>query len=194
MPWVTSSVDTLLALRPSAAKLHVPKQLGVASGDYAVATFHRAGSVDDAATLAALLAGMSHVRPPKHANLSLVHPRTRKRITDFGLGSTPRGSDSSIRWATSRPSAWWRRCAGAHRLRWIAGGDHYLGVPCLTARPNTEWTETVESGTNRLVAPSLEAIKSAFAEARQQARNIGAPPRPPLWDGHAAERIVALLA
>lgn len=187
-------VDTLLALRPSAAKLHVPGQLGVASGDYAVATFHRAGSVDDAATLAALLAGMSHVARSMPV-LFLVHPRTRKRITDFGLEKyaagvrllDPLGYLETIGLVES-----------AALVLTDSGGlqveTTILGVPCLTARPNTEWTETVESGTNRLVAPSLEAIKSAFAEARQQARNVGAPPRPPLWDGHAAERIVALLA
>jgi UDP-N-acetylglucosamine 2-epimerase (non-hydrolysing) len=127
--------------------------------------------------------------------LFLVHPRTRKRITDFGLEKyaagvrllDPLGYLETIGLVES-----------AALVLTDSGGlqveTTILGVPCLTARPNTEWTETVESGTNRLVAPSLEAIKSAFAEARQQARNIGAPPRPPLWDGHAAERIVALLA
>jgi hypothetical protein len=49
-------------------------------------------------------------------------------------------------------------------------------------------------GTNRLVAPSREAIKSAFADVRRQNRALAAPRRPPLWDGHAAERIIALLA
>jgi UDP-N-acetylglucosamine 2-epimerase len=74
-------VDTLLGLRPSAAKLQVPEQLGVASGDYAVATFHRARNVDDAATTA-LLAGTSHVA--RSTPVLFLHPRTRKRITEFG--------------------------------------------------------------------------------------------------------------
>ena len=187
-------VDTLLALRPSAAKLQVPERMGVGSGDYAVATFHRAGNVDDAATLSELLAGMSHVAGTMPV-LFLVHPRTRQRIKDFGLERHATG----VRLLD--PVGYLETIGLVERAALVltdSGGlqveTTILGVPCLTARPNTEWTETVESGTNRLVPPSLEAIKSAFADVRRQDRAVAAPPRPPLWDGRAAERIVALLA
>jgi len=186
-------VDTLLALRPSAAKLKVPEQMDVGAGDYAVATFHRAGNVDDAATLTALLAGLSHVARSMPV-LFLVHPRTRQRIKDFGLEQHASG----VRLLD--PVGYLETIGLVERAALVltdSGGlqveTTILGVPCLTARPNTEWTETVESGTNRLVAPTLEAITAAFAEVRGERRGA-APPRPPLWDGHAAERIVALLS
>ena len=160
-------VDTLLALRPGAAKLQVPERMGVGSGDYAVATFHRAGNVDDAATLTALLAGMSHVAGTMPV-LFLVHPRTRQRIKDFGLERHATG----VRLLD--PVGYLETIGLVERAALVltdSGGlqveTTILGVPCLTARPNTEWTETVESGTNRLVAPALEAIKSAFAEVRR---------------------------
>ncbi len=187
-------VDTLLALRPSAARLGVPTQMGVATGDYAVATFHRAGNVDDQATLTALLAGLSHVARTMPV-LFLVHPRTRQRITDFGLEQHARG----VRLLD--PVGYLETIGLVERAALVltdSGGlqveTTILGVPCLTARPNTEWTETIEAGTNRLVAPTLEAISAAFADVRRQRPESASTVRPPLWDGHAAERIVALLA
>ena len=187
-------VDTLLALRPAAAKLGVPAQMGVSTGEYAVATFHRAGNVDDPATLAALLAGLSHVARAMPV-LFLVHPRTRQRIRDFGL------EDKAVGMRLLDPVGYLETVGlveGATLVLTDSGGlqveTTILGVPCLTARPNTEWIETIASGTNRLVAPSLEAIAAGFAEVRAQRRSATPPPRPPLWDGHSAERIVALLA
>lgn len=68
----------------------------------------------------------------------------------------------------------------------------YLGVPCLTARPNTERPVTITHGTNRLVASETAAI---FAAARDK---LATPPPPgftppELWEGHTAARIAALL-
>jgi len=67
----------------------------------------------------------------------------------------------------------------------------WLGVPCVTVRPNTERPITCTIGTNRLVSPHREAIAQAARAARAQR-----PPTPPVierWDGRAAERIAAVL-
>lgn len=187
-------VDTLLALRPAAGQLGMPAQMGVADIDYAVATFHRAGNVDDPGVLGALLAGLSHVARAMPV-LFLVHPRTRQRIRDFGLD----GAAAGVRLLD--PIGYLETVGLVERAALVltdSGGlqveTTILGVPCLTARPNTEWTETVESGTNRLVAPSLEGIAAGFSEVRRQRRSAEPPAGPPLWDGHTAERIVALLS
>ncbi len=66
-----------------------------------------------------------------------------------------------------------------------------LGIPCLTMRPNTERPVTCEIGTNVLVGTDPERIRAeAFAvlNTQQSAHTI-----PEKWDGHAAERIVAVL-
>ena len=66
-----------------------------------------------------------------------------------------------------------------------------LGVPCLTLRENTERPVTVEHGTNRIVGTSRARIVEETY--RVIAQPPAPPPRPPLWDGRAAERIVAIL-
>jgi UDP-N-acetylglucosamine 2-epimerase (non-hydrolysing) len=66
-----------------------------------------------------------------------------------------------------------------------------LGVPCLTLRENTERPATVESGSNQVVGVDSDRI---LAAARSILQNPARPfQRPPLWDGKAAPRIVAIL-
>ena len=67
-----------------------------------------------------------------------------------------------------------------------------LGVPCVTMRENTERPITVEEGSNvlagtepaRIVTLALEIVRNGGKRGR----------RPALWDGRAAQRIVAILA
>ncbi len=63
----------------------------------------------------------------------------------------------------------------------------YLGIPCFTLRANTERPITLTAGTNTLLGLDPSAIAQIPAKLAQ--RPAGQPEPPPLWDGHAAERI-----
>jgi UDP-N-acetylglucosamine 2-epimerase len=65
---------------------------------------------------------------------------------------------------------------------------YWHGVPCVTLRTNTEWTETVRANANMLVGNDPAAIASAISSARMP------DDRPQLYgDGHASERIAEVL-
>jgi UDP-N-acetylglucosamine 2-epimerase (non-hydrolysing) len=65
----------------------------------------------------------------------------------------------------------------------------WLGIPCLTLRDNTERPITVSMGTNMLVGCQPENLHSAFLKAANGKKRAV----PPLWDGHAGERIADIL-
>jgi UDP-N-acetylglucosamine 2-epimerase (non-hydrolysing) len=66
-----------------------------------------------------------------------------------------------------------------------------LEVPCLTLRDNTERPVTCEIGSNRLVGTNPTGIIAAYHETMREGRFASSIP--PLWDGHAAERIVEIV-
>jgi UDP-N-acetylglucosamine 2-epimerase (non-hydrolysing) len=185
-------IDTLVAMRGRIDVLDAPARRGLRNGDYIVVTLHRPALVDGpllgvaAASLRALAARMPVVFP--------VHPRTRARLAeeDPGLADAPG-------LAMLEPVGYLEflaLVAYAAGVLTDSGGIQeettFLGVPCLTLRENTERPITVTMGTNLLLGLAPERIRDApelLAQVRTRAHRI-----PPLWDGHAAERIVDVLA
>jgi len=185
-------IDTLCWALPQAVALDAPTRLGVGGRPYAVVTLHRPANVDDPAVLGELLDALT--RLADHIPVLFpVHPRTRKHIQELLRRPPPEG-----RLRLLEPLGYLDMLgvvAGAGVVVTDSGGlqeeTSFLGVPCLTVRPNTERPITCTHGTNRLVLPQRGAILAAAERAL--ARRSPARPLIERWDGHAAERIARVV-
>jgi UDP-GlcNAc3NAcA epimerase len=154
--------------------------------EYVLLTMHRSENVDDRERVAAILAGFERSPVPI---LFPVHPRTKKRIEDYGV-TLP----ASI--TTCEPLGYFEMVVAERGARTIftdSGGVQreafYGAVPCVTLRDNTEWTNTVDAGWNRLVGADSDAI-GGFLE-----RPPGKPATHPdlFGDGDATGKILSVL-
>jgi len=121
-----------------------------------------------------------------------VHPRTRQRIAEFGLGN-PQSEIRNLQFID--PVGYLDMLVLEERARLIltdSGGiqkeAYFFGVPCVTLRPETEWVETVEAGWNVVVGSESSLIV-------REAQNVQPPQleRRAFGDGHAGERILHTL-
>lgn len=185
-------IDTLVDLFPRAEARWPQLQSQHGLANYILVTLHRPSNVDDPQILAGILEALTTISR-QVAVLFPVHPRTRKAITAYGL--QPASGDLRL----IEPLSYLDFVAlEAHAALVLtdSGGVQeettFLGVPCLTARPNTERPITITAGTNELVASEREVLLEAMQRRLGEPRRAAAPP--PLWDGHAAERIVEVFA
>jgi UDP-N-acetylglucosamine 2-epimerase (non-hydrolysing) len=186
-------VDAAIDARSRSAGLGTAARFGVAAKGYAVATFHRASNVDDQATLTRIAAALADLAEQVPV-IFPVHPRTRGRLQAFGL-ATAMGRVQAV-----EPLGYLETIdlvAHAGVVLTDSGGLQVettaVGVPCVTVRPVTEWTETVESGTNQLASPE-EAASTAASVAADHAAGRWIARTPDGWDGQAGRRIIAALA
>ena len=186
-----SGIDALVHALPRAKAANAAGRRGVARGEYALVTLHRPSNVDQAGTLGSLVKALEIIGRDRPV-LFPVHPRTRARMETLGVRA-----DGNGRLVLLEPLGYTEMLSlvgDAGVVITDSGGlqeeTSYLGVPCLTVRPNTERPVTIEQGTNRLVkSPDalLEAVHDAWTAPRR-ACSIE------LWDGKAADRIVSALA
>ena len=154
---------------------------GLEPGAYVVATIHRAANVRPE-RLERIVEGLGRIG---ERVVFPAHPRTRGV-----LGEVPPNVE------VLAPVGYLDMAALVSQARVLvtdSGGlqkeAYWYGVPCVTARPSTEWVDTVELGANVLVDDDPEKLAAAVASARMPEE------RPPLYgDGHAAERVAASLA
>jgi len=187
-------IDTLLKAREEALRSGTVAQLGLSEGEYGLVTLHRPGNVDDPLALRALLAILDSLAERLHLVFP-VHPRTRARLEDAGV------KFPGERWTMLEPVGYLEFLALQASARLVltdSGGIQEettaLGVPCITLRDNTERPCTVSEGTNQIAGTGREGIVRAFDRALAAAQDAGKKPLPALWDGHAAERVAAVLA
>ncbi len=171
------------------------------SGRYVVVTLHRPSNVDKIDDLKPILAAIQSIEPRVPVFFP-VHPRTAQtmRASGVALLDVPPDGRQLTAGLYSLPPLAYREfldlMRGSSLVITDSGGIQeettVLGIPCITVRANTERPVTVELGTNELVGCSPDAIYEAAGRALSGRWKKGIVP--PLWDGHAAERIVAAVA
>lgn len=183
-------IDTLLANRSRFVKPAVYDELNLQPQQYIALTMHRPANVDEAEKLKRLMneivtnvQGLPIVFP--------IHPRTAKIFKDLGIAAPnlhivePMGY-LEFNYLVERSKVVITDSGG------ITEETTVMGVPCITLRDNTERPETCTIGTNELIGTDPDNIKPALDTLfAGQWKKGGIPP---LWDGHAAERIVTILA
>jgi UDP-N-acetylglucosamine 2-epimerase (non-hydrolysing) len=188
-------IDTLNALLPTIRSRRMAAEMSLAPGKYGVVTLHRPSNVDDEARLAGWVEALGEIA----GRLPLVfpaHPRTSARLSASGLAQ--RLAQAGVKVVDPLPYVeFLSLVADSRAVLTDSGGIQeettVLGIPCLTLRENTERLVTVELGTNRLVGTEPADVLRALDDVLSAAPPASVTP-PPLWDGHAAERIAEILA
>ena len=165
-------------------------KLNLSSEDYFLVTAHRQENVDDKERLRGILEGLELVyREFNFPMVYPIHPRTKKRIKEFGL-EVPEG----IRLIEPLGFLEFLQLeANAKLVLTDSGGVQeetcILKVPCVTLRDNTERPETLDVGSNVLVGVNqdriLEGVKKMLSKERDW--------KNPFGDGCAGVKIVEIL-
>lgn len=187
-------IDTLVRLLPRAEQQHWCD----ISAPYVLVTLHRPSNVDDLPWLRELFITLAEIGRQLTVVFP-VHPRTHQRLQD--LGFFPH-ANAGLRLLEPLP---YLEFLALQRYAALvitdSGGIQeeatFLGIPCLTVRENTERPITLALGTNQLVGRDLQKLRAVVEETLERRRQTGKSDQVsrsiPLWDGHAAERIAAVL-
>ena len=200
-------IDTLLANRSRFRKPEVWDELKLHEKQFVVMTMHRPANVDEENHLRAM---MEQIIDNVHGLPVIfpIHPRTAKLFYGLWGSGAPDRADSHAgdELAKRLPNLHIVEPMGYLEFNYLverakavvtdSGGiteeTTVMGVPCITLRDNTERPETCTVGTNELIGTNPAAIKPALDKLFAGEWKKGAIPE--LWDGHTAERIIAILA
>ena len=159
---------------------------------YALATVHRAENTDDDITLSNIMEGLSSIGRTYYPVIFPLHPRTRKALKRIGYSLSKGKTRDNITFL--EPVSFLDMIMLEKSAKFIltdSGGvqkeAYFHGVPCITLRKETEWTETVESGWNQLVGSDVANIMMAVncAKKGKEIRLYG--------DGNAGQKIIQCL-
>lgn len=185
-------IDTLLANRKKIDYIRTYKEMGLESNKYALLTLHRAGNVDRKGNLKDVLSALDKIAI-KIPIIFPVHPRTRKKIKEFGF------SKHLKRIKTISPLGYLEFQNLLKNSKFVltdSGGIQeettVLNIPCLTLRENTERPITLMQGTNILVgSDTKKIIGEALRIIGRDYKITSKCPR--IWDGKTSQRIIKIL-
>ena len=188
-------IDSLVFYQKKASETRATESFGFCSKGFVLMTMHRPSNVDTTEGLEAIL-NIIEQATTRLPVLFPIHPRTRNNLEKSGLAkraahiplltlAEPQGYLEFLNLMTN--AALTITDSGG-----IQEETTYLQVPCLTFRSTTERPVTVELGTNQLLVDlNPETVHEKGLEILEGKAKKGVIP--PLWDGHAAERIAAII-
>ena len=187
-------IDSLIKYEKQAEHSKTMDELGLEKQSYALITLHRPSNVDDRDNLEIILDAFSEISK-KIPLVFPMHPRTRKQLSVFGLEEKV---DAITNLKLIDPIGYLDFLKLEKYAQFVltdSGGIQeettVFGVPCLTLRENTERPITIELGTNQLVELNKDVIIQKVTAILNGTYKKGSIP--PLWDGHAAQRIVQVM-
>ena len=144
-----------------------PERLGLKKGQYVLATIHRQENADSRENMEAIIGAMCEY---DGCVVLPLHPRTAKNITAWGLMEKLRGSNNVKVLEPLDFLSFTAMERNAKKIMTDSGGvqkeAYFWGVPCVTVRDETEWTETLEGGWNVLTGANQERILEALDRPR----------------------------
>jgi UDP-N-acetylglucosamine 2-epimerase (non-hydrolysing) len=181
-------------LEISKEKSRILEDFGLEPEEYFVLTLHREENVDSEENLSNALKGMKLIcREFGRRIIFLAHPRTQKRINEFGLEKLAQ----SIKGLELKDAVGYldflKLLANARLVLTDSGGVQQesciLKIPCVTLRDNTEWTETVRINANSLSGTKPEKIVEAVKKMMKAGRKWANP----FGDGKSAANIIDII-
>lgn len=190
-------IDSLVQFKKKAQQSEILRKiaadfkLGSADFSYALITLHRPSNVDNKKGLLAILNAFKEIS--KKVKLVFpMHPRTKKRIKEFGLTNMVEQMENLLLIPPVGYYDFLKLQMEADFILTDSGGiqeeSTYFGIPCLTLRPQTERPITIWEGTNLLVKLETKDIIRAAFQIIKGKRKTGKIPEK--WDGITASRIV----
>jgi len=184
-------IDTLMLQQPGIQSSAVLDKFGLTEKEFATLTIHRPSNVDDPVTFKRILDALFIIQA-KTRIIFPVHPRTRKMITDLGLGSYIKDMANLTLCDPLGYYDFGKLISESKFVLTDSGGIQeettVYGIPCITLRENTERPVTITEGTNEIAGSDTSQIvkySMQILEGKWKKGNI-----PYLWDGNTAKRIV----
>lgn len=188
-------IDTLVAFNKQIEHSTILEELKLVPKEFVLMTMHRPATVDDIEGLLKLKDLIEYITK-KYKIIFPIHPRTLKKLGDFGLKDSLVNNPNLVLVEPLGYFAFQKLIKYSKFILTDSGGiqeeSTFVGIPCLTLRPNTERPVTVTEGTNTLVPFELEIIKNCISQI--EAGNYKKGRIPEFWDGKSTERILEFIS
>lgn len=183
--------DLYLKMKPHFTPEKTREQFGLEEGRYIIATLHRDFNVDNSDSLKNILIGLAKSKKATGLEILLpLHPRTRKRIAEFGL------QDLISAFKITEPMGYLELMSLTQQCSAVvtdSGGyqkeAYYAGKRAVVVMPDTGWRELVENKWNFLFSPTIDLLDKKVQLILQSASDCGMA----YGRGNAAKKIIEIL-